>query len=980
MRLFTIPPEEPFLDALVAGLMATRGGDPATLARATILLPTRRAVRAAAEAFLRASGGRALLLPRLVPVGDLDAEELSLLGDEGDGGDALDIPPAVPDLARRLMLTKLVLGWGKAQATGPLTPGQAAPLAGELARFLDEIEAEGGSLEKLDRLAPAEFAEHWQKVLTFLDIVRIHWPEALAEIGAIDAADRRNRVLAAQAEEWRKNPPAHPVIAAGITGAVPAVADLLVTLAGLEQGIIVLPGLARDGDPATWVQILGDPAHPQHVMARLLQRLEVEPADVAEWPHRLGTGAPLGRRRLVFEALRPSQSSERWREAPAIGAADLAGLHRLDCAGPQEEALAIAHLLRQSLETEGDTAALITPDRDLARRVAAELKRWGIEIDDSAGVPLHRTPPGIFLRLVVEAAAERLAPVPLLALLKHPLAACGMAPAACRALARRLEVAVLRGPRPAPGLAGLQAALGGRRDLQSFVAAIGAALAPMMAALAERGTALDCLVKAHLAAAEALSRSDAETGAARLWAEEAGEAAAHMASELIAAAADFPPLDGADYPALFEALLTGPVVRPPFGRHPRLFLWGLLEAQLQRADRMILGGLNEGVWPPETASDPWLSRPMRKEVGLPPPERRIGIAAHDFAQGLGARDVWLTRAERVEGAPTVASRWLLRLGAVLRAAGLPDTYKEAVEPLHWARLADDSERVSVAAPAPRPPVAARPRRLSVTAIETWMRDPYSIYARHVLRLKALDPIDADPSYAGRGLAIHQALDDFLKAYPDALPADAAEVLGDCGRKAFGLMLERPGVRAFWWPRFERIAAWFLETERARRPALAAIAAEREGQLNFSAPAGPFLLTGRADRIDRLHTGGLAIVDYKTGTPPSAADLAGGFAPQLALEAAIAEAGGFAGIAAEAVVELAFWHLTGRSPAGVEKPIEDLRWHVDAALLGLRALIARFDDERTPYLAVPRPERAPRYNDYAHLARIKEWSVVGEPEE
>src|SRR6185437_12050104 len=366
---------------------------------------------------------------------------------------------AVPELRRRLMLTRLVLEWGQRQGTGPLAPGQAAHLAAELARFLDEVQAEGATLDDLARLVPEEHAEHWQRVLEFLDIVREYWPLALAEIGCLDPAERRNRVLLAQAEHWRLHPPPHPVIAAGITGGLPAVADLVAAVAALPHGMVVLPGVARDCDDETWEQIADDPAHPQHLLARLLRRLALHPAEVAEFPSARRGPAPPARRGLVFEALRPAASSDRWRSLPPLSPAAIEGLRRIDCPGPQEEALVIALLLRETLETPGRTAALVTPDRDLARRVAAELRRWSIEIDDSAGLPLNRTPPGIFLRLLLEAVAQDLAPVPLLALLKHPLAACGLAPETCRALARRLEIELLRGPRPAPGTAGLEAAL-----------------------------------------------------------------------------------------------------------------------------------------------------------------------------------------------------------------------------------------------------------------------------------------------------------------------------------------------------------------------------------------------------------------------------------------------------------------------------------------------------------------------------------------
>ncbi len=406
MRIFTVPPEESFLDALVAGLRAQDGADPAVLARTTILLPTRRAVRALAEAFLRASDGRALLLPRLMPVGDLDAEELSLLGDEGQGDDALDIPPAIPDLRRRLMLTRLVLEWGRRQGTGPLTPGQAAPLAGELARFLDEVQTEGGSLDDLDRLVPggirralaegARIPRHRARPLARR--ARRDRRASIRPTGATRCSRRKRRVAGQSAGSSGDRRRHHRRRARGGRSSGDGRA------AGTRHDRASRPRARLRSQDLE--QILADPAHPQHVMARLLRRLELAPADVAEWPHHVGGGAAAGRSRVIFEALRPAASSERWRDAPQFAAWRYRGLRRLDCAGPQEEALAIAHLLRQALEDPGRTAALVTPDRDCARRVAAELRRWGIEIDDSAGIPLDRTPPGIFLRLVVAAAAS----------------------------------------------------------------------------------------------------------------------------------------------------------------------------------------------------------------------------------------------------------------------------------------------------------------------------------------------------------------------------------------------------------------------------------------------------------------------------------------------------------------------------------------------------------------------------------------------
>jgi len=982
--LFTIPANEPFLDTLVGGLVAATGGEPLALARHTILLPTRRAARSLREAFLRACGGRAMLLPRLVPVGDLDSEELAFAGDGDAGGFAgFDIPPAVPALRRLLLLTRLVLAWGRARGAGPLTAGQAAPLARELARFLDEVQTEDRDFTGLAELVPANYAEHWQQILGFLAILTEQWPKMLAEIGCLDPAERRNRVLRAQAEAWRHAPPPHPIIAAGITGGVTAVADLIAVIAELPGGAVVLPGVDPMVERESWDAVAADPAHPEHLLARLLDRLGIEPAELRIWPGSRDMGEQVLRSRLVAEAMRPAAESHRWRGLAGIGEQALDGLQRLDCLGPQEEASVIALLLRQQLEDTGKTAALVTPDRGLARRVAADLQRWGIAIDDSAGQPLNKTPPGVFLRLLLDAVAEGLAPLPLLALLKHPLTAGGRAPEEFRALVRRLEIAVLRGPRPAPGWAGLRAVLSPDEPaLAAFLRGLEAMLAPLLAVMAERHAAVATLLAAHLAAAEALAVSAGESGPARLWQGEAGEAAAGFVAEWLEAAAELPPLSGADYHALFETMIAGPVVRPRFGRHPRLAIWGLLEAQLQQADLVILGGLNEGAWPPAVESDPWLSRPMRQAFGLPPPERRIGVAAHDFVQALGAPRVVLTRALRVEGAPTVPSRWLLRLDTVLRAVGLDERLTGATEPLGWqVQLDDPGRRVMLAPPAPRPPVAARPRRLGVTQIETWRRDPYALYARHILRLRALDPIDADPGAAERGEFIHKALDRFVREFPRDIPPGALARLVAIGEDSFGTALERPGLRAFWWPRFLRMAEWFIANERERRRDLDLIRSELTGGHAFDAPGGRFEFTAKADRLDVRRDGTLTLIDYKTGTLPSLGDVEFGFSPQLPLEAVIAEAGGFPGVAPAEVASVAYWRLSGGDPAGeIRPPYKDeaeLRRIIDGALAGLRDLVTRFDDPATPYLAVPWPDRAPRYSDYAHLARIKEWSVAGE---
>ena len=978
-HLYTIAPDRPFLATLAQGLLHLAGDEPLALPRMTVLLPTRRAARALREAFLRLTGeggdpGAPLLLPRLRPIGDLDEDPVALAAEGGDDP-TLAIPPAIPELRRRLLLTQLVMAWSAASGEGPLLHGQAAALAAALARLLDAAESEEARFDKLRDLAPADLAEHWQTVLKFLDLLPRHWPAILAAEGALDPAERRNRLLRRQAALWRKTPPAGPVIAAGLTGGLPALTELISAVAWLDRGAVILPGLDRACSCEEWERIAAEPSHPQHLLARLLQALEIAPADIREWPAAGRPGAASGcgaRSRLVAEAMRPAGLTDAWRDLQPAPADALCKLTRYECAGPQEEAATIALLLRRSLETPAATAALVTPDRELARRVAAELRRWGIDIDDSAGLPLAHTPPGAFLRLVLDLANSALAPVPLLAALKHPLAAGGLAPEAFRDLARRLENAI-RGPRPAPGFAGLRAALAGGRDaapLRRFVDRLEASVGGLAECLKRDSVPLAELVAVHAAAAERLAASDSETGVARLWRDAAGEAAARFVHELLDAASDFPALPGGHYPALFEALAAGAVVRPSYGRHPRLAIWGLVEARLQQADLLVLGGLNEGTWPGPAAHDPWMSRQMRREFGIAVPERAIGIAAHDFAQALGAPSVALTRATRREGVPTVPSRWLLRLDTVLRAVGLADRLGPDSEIAAAAVRHDEPERRRTRPPAePRPPLAARPRKLSVTRVETWIRDPYAIYARYVLDLRALDELDADPGRAELGNRVHQALAEFVRRYPRVLPADAEAELIAIGRECFAPILSRPGAWAFWWPRFERIAHWFVAEERVRRPDIVTSLSECHGTLIVSAPGGPFTITAIADRIDQQANGELVLIDYKTGALPEKREINAGVAVQLPLEGWIARGGGFAGLGGEPSA-LEYWRLSGSEPAGTRAAItDDPAGMVDRVAAAVRELIARFDDPATPYRIVPVAQWRPRFSDYEHLERL-----------
>lgn len=920
-RVLTIPIGAPFLDRLAAGVWEGVGGDPLALSDVRLLLPTRRAARSAADAFLRFGEGRPMLLPKLWTVSDVDEDLLDLIQAEDVGAaGAMDLPPAVPDLQRHLELMRLVTAYLRADpdSATPDTPEHAYRLATALARLIDEVQIHGLDFAALATLAPDAYAAHWDKTVRFLRIVTEVWPARLSELQAIDPMGRRDALMRAEAAALLANPPTTPVIVAGSTGSVPATAELMRAVATLPAGAIVLPGLDLGSDADTWAAIGDDPTHPQHGLHALLSALGVDRQDVRSWSGEAGHG----RDRLIREVMRPAATTDRWRALSSgpegFGPAAFDGITRIDAGSPREEAGAIALLMREVLETPGKTAALITPDRRLARRVAVELRRWRIEashggwleVNDSGGAPLAESATAVFLRLLARAAAD-CAPVALLSLLKHPLAACGEDPDVFQRRVRRLEYAVLRGPRPAPGFGGLrQAVVASVRDdealaeMLALVDRLADILSPVAVELARREVPVADILHAHLRAAEDLAGTADTHGSLRLWVGEAGEAVARLANELTDAAAGMEPIAGSDWPGLIDALLEGRVVRPRYGSHPRLHILGVLEARLLAFDRVILGGLNEGTWPADPQPDPWMSRPMRRDFGLPSIDLAIGKSAHDVAMALGGREVFLTRAQRVDGSPTIPSRWLLRLDTVARALHAEDRLRSWSAPSAWHAALDTPAAADPGRPPePRPPVAQRPRRLPVTRIETWLRDPYSIYARYILGLRKLDDLDADVGAIERGNAIHEALDRFVADHPRDLPPNPVDVLLDYGRATFADHMDRPGVWAFWWPRFERVARWFVDVERDRRKSLSLSVTEREGSISLPGPAGAFTLFGTADRIDRSGDDRYAIIDYKTGGTPTLGDLKAGRAPQLPLEALILSRGGFADLAAGPVGSL-----------------------------------------------------------------------------
>ena len=1018
-NLYTISAGEPFLirlaEAVLAGRLPAGDGrapDAMALCACTILVPTRRSARALADAFLEAGEGKALLLPSIRPIGDVDEDGFPPgRADEAEGTAALDLPSAAGNLDMRLMIAREILDpvrrAGDGEAGFQATPAQALHLADELTSLIEAFDTEEVDISLIAGLVADEFAHHWAQTLGFLEVITERLPAILSGRGLLAPAARRNRLLDAAAARLKENPPGSPVIAAGSTGSIPATARLLATIAGLEHGAVVLPGLDLDLDEESWAALPS--SHPQYGMASLLRAMRIGRDAVAVLPGP-EAGAPSRIRfRVLNEALRPADTTEAWAAAGERIAEDqvaeaMSGFEVIAAPSPREEAVCIALILREALETPGRTAALVTPDRGLARRVAAELQRWGIAADDSAGRPLARSDAGTLMLTLIEVFTEGFSPVSLLSLLKHPLATFGLEPGEARRRTGLLELVALRGPRPGPGFSGLRGAVGAaRRQVDQGHLAHGtvrrlrdrdwravhdlldrllAALSPIATLAATGSTAsLGGLLRGHIEAAElacAVPVQGEGPGGPRLWLGDAGETLAGFLTEIIAAPDASISMEIADYRPFLVHLLKTAVVRPRYRTHPRISIWGLLEARLLTADVMVLGGLNESVWPPTTTVDAWLNRPMRQALGLQPPERRIGLTAHDFVQAACSPVVYLTRSQKADGAPTVPSRWLLRLRALLdglRGDGLRDTPRH-MPWLSWAQGLDggDPDAAPVPMPRPMPPVDARPRRLSVTRIEDWIRDPYAVFAREILGLEPLDPIDADPSAAERGTAIHEILHRFALTCAGPLPEDAFERLSGIGREVFEDLSDRPGVKAFWWPRFLRASRWFVEHERALRENVRHQATEIAGELHLPAGGREFILTARADRIDVIAGNGLRICDYKTGATPSEKEVRVGLSPQLSLEAAIAAAGGFRDIGRSEVAELVYIGLSGGDPPGELRRLGDSAKLAEQAVAGLARLVADYDRPETAYL----PRVAVKYEHstypYDHLARYLEWSL------
>ncbi len=1013
-RFYQAPPGEHFSRLVARGLRRRLGGDPAALARARIYVGTRRAARALQEAFAHEAAG-VTLTPRVQALRDLPPPPGSA--------------PAAAPLRRIMVFARLVRALAR-HAPDLAREEASAALARQIADLLDEMLAAGIEPKELEKLAPDDHAAHWGRSLEFLRILTGRWPELRALWGVEDAASLHVAAMKARMELWRLEPPQGVVLVAGEAGASAVEREFIRAAARLPQGAVILPWLDDRLGAEEWLKLEEHPEHPSAELSALLAPEGLPREEVPFWEASPESWAS-SRARLFAQALRPPPFTDAWRaaerEISGLAPAACAGMSLIEARSPREEAAAIAAVMRRVLAEPGRSVALVAPDRALGRRVEAALRRWGIEADDSGGRPLALTPPGVLTSLAARTLCvkpgEPCASADFLSLLKHPLTAPG-APAdeeAARESRRRhlrsarlYEVFALRGRRPGAGLEGMGALIGealaereasaGRRSdpeahrararreaaaLEAWFAPLAELLRPL-ADLAARKE-VDCaeLLAAHRRAVLALTGGASERGPT-------GEALADFLDRLAEAAPDLGPISPQAWPALFADLLTGEAARPPGGGHRRALIWGPADARAQAADVTILGGLNEGVWPGLAQPDGWLSRPMRRELGLAPLEAEAGRLAQDFTRIVcGGSEVWLTRSRKQGGAPASASRWLRRLEILLEGFA-PEAWSgmrargEAAMRAAFAAEADAGPARPEERPAPKPPLARRPTRLSVTRIETLSRDPYAVYARDILKLEALPGLEAEPDARLRGRLLHQAVETFVRETRSGLPPEpeAQQLFAAALDEALREIADRPALQENWRMRGLGFARDFLPLEAERRAAgESPVLLEASGSTSLALNSGRrFVLTAQADRIDASPEGGYLLTDYKTGTPPKASAVAA-YARQLPLEAAILRRGGFPDLAQTKGAPIRGMFYMAIKPGAErvdfgdssfrELGVADLDEFADRTLKELQALLEAYEDPARPYLPRLRPKLLTYESDYDHLARVGEWGGEGD---
>jgi ATP-dependent helicase/nuclease subunit B len=954
MALYTIPSGLSFLDVFAEGVIEKYGDDPLRLGKVHIFLPSKRACRLLTELlyakYQNIYHKSAFFLPHLIPMGEISLDDIEI--NDQPELENFNIPPAISALKRQFILGHLVFAWGKTQNIGLHRFDQAFQLAQKLAGFLDQLQSEAIPLHRLKNLVPDLYAKHWQITLNFLSLLSENWPKILEENQKLDPIERRNLLFESLIALYKSSPPSDPVLIAGSTGTFPMTTRLMQEVLKIKDGHVILPGIDLNLDEQKWQELRHQPIHPQHQLARLCQHNQWHRKDIQTW-HGCARETP----QSLFLSTLFGSKTEISKDFSFLN-----DVNYLKCQDHDEEANVIALILKESLLDPLKKTVLITADRDLVKRVKANLSRWSIEIDDSHGTELIETKGASFLLLLFELLNNDFEPIMLLSILKHPF----LQPET-ESFLEDLEVTCLRGAHK-PKISSLIQKMSLKNPIgEQFLITFLEATKELKNCLRQEQIDINELIVLHLKTAESIVKS-------LLWKGEDGLALSRFFKNLLHETRNLPRIDPVAYGLLLRQFLAKEVFRPLISSNSNIAIWGTIEARLQNVDRVILAGLNEGSWPPEIKSDPWLNKNMRETLGLPPIERRIGLSAHDFCQAFGTKEIYLTRSERINGIPQCPSHWLLKLENLLESLGLESTLSSKKPYLDWAKILDQpTDKVTISQPKPKPSIHLRPRILSATQIETLLRNPYAIYARHILGLKPLDPIQQEPHQAHFGNLIHKILETFQKNHPGYLMPDDRHKMNLIAQEQIKQHSLSPDLLFFWEPTIASILAWFFEQEQKRRPFIKNSLLEQKGQALFNLEGGSFIIKAIADRIDFYTNGNCEIIDYKTGQLPLQKDMLLGFSAQLFIEAFIALKGGFGQEINPEQLKLSLWRLKGKEDKAEIKDIkEDLSLVLPEIAQNLIALLNHYDNPETPYVVHPYPDKAPPYDPYRHLSRIDEW--------
>lgn len=956
-NIYNIKTDKSFVDELAAFFLKRYENEPDKLSSVLFLLPNRRSCQNLKDAFIRQKGLQPTILPRIEPISEVEDTEIFLRGNL----ELLSkLHPQINDLERLFLFTRLILQKPQEHGLKQISLSQAYALASNLANLMDLAYYEELDFSKIKDIVPSEFSGHWQETLKLLEIITQYWPNILNERGCVDGVYRRICLLNSEIEIWKQNKEQQKIVIAGTTAAFPILKKLVKTVLELPKGEVFLAGLDKYLNEDEWDQV--DENHSQYELKELLSFLKLNREEIPNLNESTNISP---RSKLVSEIMRPAISTGKWRDLSKeiLPSSAFEGIKIINCGDIRQEALAISMIIRQTLETPEKTVALITSDRNLSRRVVSELKRWNIDADDSAGKPLSLSTIGIYLRLIINVLENNFSKISILSLLKHPFTSCGLSRNNYKNIIYHLECAWRKNEEL-------------NEEQQSLLDNFYSKFRCLSDLYGTPSISLREFFEEHIKLAESLAETHEKSGDKIIWKGEDGRVATKFISEFLEKIDILGKISPNDYLPFLVTLMQQQNIRNIYNSHPRVKILGPIEARLMQFDVNIIGEVNEGCWPKLPDADMWMSRPMKKDFGLPLPERNIGVLAADFSHLLHAREVYLTRADRVDGSPTNKSRWLLRLETIL-SANFEDReqYDNIIMDYrysYWSKYFDRAEKIKkINPPAPCPDVAKRPRKLSASNLEMLMRDPYSVFARHILKLYPLDDLDKDLELRDYGNIIHEIIEEFNNKHNSSYPINAKEELLKIGEHKFLEKEIKSEVRAFWWPKFVKTVEWLDNKEKEYRKNIQLIHNEVNGEIKMSAPAGDFTITAKADRIDETKDGNVNIIDYKTGRMRSLKEVITGMAPQLSIEGIIAQQGGFHGIEAKPVNTMNYWKL-GEKELSVDE--EDSEAAINLVYDRLQKLVSIFDFPTTPYLSKPNPSIAPSYSDYDHLSRYLEWSI------